>query len=69
MSEKPDFIRSKKFTAKVLNTSERTIHRLDQRGLLPRTQVSARCHGYRDSVIAAYVDRQTRAGNSNQGAA
>jgi len=55
-----DYLRSRKETAKILNTSTRTLSRWEKLGNAPRrTQLSERIFGYRDSAIREYLDSKT----------
>ena len=55
-----DYLRSRKETAKILNTSTRTLARWEKLGMAPRrTQLSERIFGYRDSSIKEFLDSKT----------
>ena len=55
-----DFVRSRAETAKILNTSTRTLARWEKLGMAPRrTQLSDRIFGYRDSSIREFLDAKT----------
>jgi predicted DNA-binding transcriptional regulator AlpA len=55
-----DFVRSREETAKILNTSTRTLSRWEKLGMAPRrTQLSERIIGYRDSAIREFLDAKT----------
>jgi predicted DNA-binding transcriptional regulator AlpA len=56
-TDKIDFVRSRKDTAKILNVSERTLSRMEAMGKAPRrTQISERCHGFRQSHIDEFLN-------------
>lgn len=55
-----DFVRSREETARMLNMSTRTLHRLEKAGKAPRmTRITERVIGYRDSSIREFLDAKT----------
>jgi predicted DNA-binding transcriptional regulator AlpA len=58
---KIDRVLSNRKTAKVLDCSLRTLRRLELRGELPpRTQITERIFGWRESQIREFLDARTR---------
>jgi hypothetical protein len=55
-----DKVYTRKQVAELLGTSVRTVQRLDQRGILRRTQITPKIVGYRDSIVRRFLDEQTR---------
>jgi hypothetical protein len=52
----PDFVRTRKQTAEILTVSLRTLDGIKD---LPRTRITQRRYGYRQSVIEKYLDART----------
>jgi predicted DNA-binding transcriptional regulator AlpA len=57
-----DLVRSRREIADLLGISVRTLTRMETRGEMPpRTRISDRRFGYRDSVIKQFLDARTAA--------
>jgi predicted DNA-binding transcriptional regulator AlpA len=53
----PDYVRTRKETAKILGVSLRTLTRMETQGKMPaRIRVSDRITGYRDSTIQKFLE-------------
>jgi hypothetical protein len=54
--EKPDFVRTRRQTAEILSVSLRTLDKIKD---LPRTRITTRRYGYRQSVIEKFLAART----------
>jgi DNA-binding XRE family transcriptional regulator len=54
-----DCLYTRKQAAKLLHVAVRTLTRIEQRGELPRVQISPRVIGYRDSALQQFIAAKT----------